>query len=76
MIISSGIISSPPIATESDDTDELSTEVEWRKVVVANQRHAGRLDHALVDAAPEFSRSYLQQLIEAGRVTVNSHLVR
>ena len=76
MINSSAIISSPPIVTESDETDELSTEVEWRKVVVANERHGGRLDRALVDAAPEFSRSYLQQLIEAGLVTVNAKVVR
>ena len=76
MINSSAIISSPPILAESDETDELTTEVEWRKVVVANEQHGGRLDRALVDAAPEFSRSYLQQLIEAGLVTVNAQVAR
>jgi 23S rRNA pseudouridine1911/1915/1917 synthase len=50
-------------------------EVEWRKVFVANSQHGGRLDRALVEAAPEFSRSYLQQLIEMGLVTVNTRVI-
>ena len=62
--------------TESDETDELLTDVEWRKAAVTPELHGERLDRALVDAAPEFSRSYLQQLIEAGLVTVNAQMVR
>lgn len=73
---STGIISSHPVATESDETDDPLTDVEWRKVFVASERHGARLDRALVDATPEFSRSYLQQLIELGLVTVNSAVVR
>ncbi|HSH89477.1 MAG TPA: RluA family pseudouridine synthase [Ramlibacter sp.] len=38
---------------------------------IAAAHHGDRLDRALVAYAPEFSRSYLQQLIEAGAVTVN-----
>jgi 23S rRNA pseudouridine1911/1915/1917 synthase len=58
------------------ETEELTVDVEWRKVAVAAEQHGGRLDHALVDAAPEFSRNYLQQLIEAGLVTVNTQVAR
>lgn len=76
MIQSTGIISSHPVVTESDETDELVTDVEWRKAAVTPELHGGRLDRALVDAAPEFSRSYLQQLIEAGLVQVNAQVVR
>ena len=73
---STGIISTPLAGIEADETDDLSEDVDWRKVTVAPARHGGRLDHALVDAAPEFSRNYLQQLIEAERVTVNTQVVR
>jgi 23S rRNA pseudouridine1911/1915/1917 synthase len=73
---STGIISSAPIASESDETDDPSGDVEWRKVFVGNSQHGGRLDRALVEAAPEFSRSYLQQMIEMGLISVNSQLTR
>ena len=73
---STGIISTTPVGIEAEDTGDLSEDVDWRKVTVAPERHGGRLDHALVDAAPEFSRNYLQQLIEAERVTVNTQVVR
>ncbi len=69
------IISTPPSLTESDDPEDSASDVEWRKVSVANEQHGGRLDRALVDAAPEFSRSYLQQLIEAGHVSVNAQVI-
>ena len=72
---STGIISTPPALTESDDSEDSASDVEWRKVSVANEQHRGRLDRALVDAAPEFSRSYLQQLIEAGHVSVNAQVI-
>jgi 23S rRNA pseudouridine1911/1915/1917 synthase len=62
--------------SESEEAEDVLGEVEWRKVFVANGQHGGRLDRALVDAAPEFSRSYLQQLIEIGMVTVNSQVIR
>jgi 23S rRNA pseudouridine1911/1915/1917 synthase len=35
-----------------------------------------RLDRALVDLVPEFSRSYLQQLIELGSVSINHQAVQ
>jgi 23S rRNA pseudouridine1911/1915/1917 synthase len=63
------------MVTDSEELDDVTTEVEWRKVTVSAAQHGGRLDRALVDGAPEFSRSYLQQLIEAGLVTVNTQKV-
>ena len=44
---------------------------EWREVSVPIELHAHRLDRALAVAVPEFSRSYLQQLILGGSVKVN-----
>ena len=59
--------------TLSDEAqDELGSgaEMELRRVTVPAENHGGRLDKALADLVPEFSRSYLQQLVEAGGVLV------
>jgi 23S rRNA pseudouridine1911/1915/1917 synthase len=61
---------------DSEEVEDATAEVEWRKLSVSAAQHGVRLDRALVDAASEFSRSYLQQLIEAGLVTVNAQIVR
>ncbi|MES2972903.1 MAG: RluA family pseudouridine synthase [Pseudomonadota bacterium] len=42
-----------------------------RELPVGAAQHGERLDRALVALVPEFSRSYLQQLIDAGAVTLN-----
>jgi 23S rRNA pseudouridine1911/1915/1917 synthase len=44
-------------------------DTEWREFQVDASDHGQRLDRILAHAVPEFSRSYLQQLIEAGAVT-------
>lgn len=41
---------------------------EWRHVEVPVALHGERLDRVLAQCVPEFSRSYLQQLIEQGAV--------
>ena len=46
---------------------------ELRQAVVPVESHGQRLDLALVQIAPEFSRSYLQQLIDSGGVEHNRH---
>ena len=69
---STGIISSDSAVMDSEEVEDATAEVEWRQLSVSAAQHGVRLDRALVDAAPEFSRSYLQQLIEAGLVTVNA----
>lgn len=61
---------------DTEEMEDATAEVEWRKSSVLAAQHGVRLDRALVDAAPEFSRSYLQQLIEAGLVTVNAQIAR
>jgi 23S rRNA pseudouridine1911/1915/1917 synthase len=45
---------------------ELATE--WRHAEVSIPQHGERLDKLLVSLAPEFSRSHLQHLLEAGHV--------
>jgi 23S rRNA pseudouridine1911/1915/1917 synthase len=49
-------------------------EVETRETVVAAAQHGLRLDKALVTLAPEFSRSWLQQLIVRGHVQVDGQV--
>lgn len=46
-------------------------ESELRQVVVGVAQHGARLDRALVELVPEFSRSYLQQLLSQGLVSLN-----
>ncbi|MDF1485456.1 RluA family pseudouridine synthase [Ramlibacter sp. H39-3-26] len=52
------------------DTDE-----ERRVVAMGEGQHGQRLDRALGDTVPEFSRSYLQKLIEEGAVCLNGAVV-
>lgn len=73
---STGIISGDPIVTDSEELDDTGIEVEWRTVGVSAAQHGARLDRALADGVPEFSRNYLQQLIDAGLVSVNGRIVR
>ena len=48
-----------------------SAEFESRCAAVPQAQHGERLDKVLVAMAPEFSRNYLQSLIEEGRVRVD-----
>ena len=75
MKLSTGIISGAPIVTDSEELDDTCVDVEWRTVCVSAAQHGTRLDRALTDGVPEFSRNYLQQLIDAGLVTVNGRIV-
>lgn len=70
------IISTPSDHDEpfdlSDETlseDVSALPVETRDVTVAPEFHGQRLDRMMAAAVPEFSRSYLQQLLEEGAVT-------
>ena len=44
---------------------------EVRVLCMGMDQHAQRLDRALADTVPEFSRSYLQQLLALGAVSLN-----
>lgn len=68
---SSEIISTELLAEDLDENVDSSAEVELREWRVDESLHGSRLDRALAVLIPEFSRSYLQQLIEAGAVTQN-----
>jgi 23S rRNA pseudouridine1911/1915/1917 synthase len=57
--------------TVGETDDEPDAGVEVRRFVVAVDGHGQRLDKLLVTHAAEFSRSYLQGLIERGRVRVD-----
>jgi len=57
-------------AQEVQDETDPAAEMELRSVSVPVESHGSRLDKALAGLVPEFSRSYLQQLIEAGGVLV------
>ncbi len=51
-----------------DDAADAGPESELRPFTIGAAQHGERLDRALALLVPEFSRSYLQQLIEAGAV--------
>lgn len=59
-------LSLPSTDVLDDVEDPVNSEV--RQVIVPVAGHGQRIDRALADAVPEFSRSYLQQLIELGVV--------
>ena len=54
---------------EFSEVDEEPAEI--REAQVAASAHEARLDKAVVAAAPEFSRTYLQTLIRAGLVRID-----
>jgi 23S rRNA pseudouridine1911/1915/1917 synthase len=60
------------------DAEEHGVEAgsDWREARVEPAWHGERLDRALTAVAPEFSRSYLQQLIEGGHVEMAGRVVR
>ncbi len=72
---STNIISGASNASEFEDLQDLNSEFELRQVPVTLNLHGDRLDRALVALVPEFSRSYLQQLIERHAVKCNGHAV-
>jgi 23S rRNA pseudouridine1911/1915/1917 synthase len=71
IIISSAAL--PAFSEDHDDADVMvdAATCEMRQAKVPVESHGQRLDLTLVQIAPEFSRSYLQQLIDSGAVTHN-----
>lgn len=63
---------SAPGADEEEDSQNLGAEdaAELRQVQVPQALHGSRLDKALAELVPEFSRSYLQQLLAQEAVQV------
>ncbi len=63
-----------PLENGLDEADIPGDGIEIRQVILGPGQHGIRLDKALAEVVPEFSRSYLQQLIEAGHVSVNDRI--
>ena len=59
------------LTDDVQDEAETNSDLELRHLSVPVESHGNRLDKTLADLVPEFSRSYLQQLIETGGVLVN-----
>lgn len=70
------IISTDPSATEPEDAAEPGPDHEARPFAVGAAHHGQRLDRVLAALVPELSRSYLQQLVEAGAVSLAGKPVR
>jgi 23S rRNA pseudouridine1911/1915/1917 synthase len=70
------IISGDPLATDDDAADALALDSETRPLLFGQAQHGMRLDRALAAVVPEFSRSYLRQLIEAGAVQLSAGVAR
>jgi len=62
-------------AHEHDEAEALAQDSELRSGSVALNHHGERLDRALTFLAPEFSRSYVQQLVESGAAQVNGRVL-
>ncbi|WP_090139311.1 RluA family pseudouridine synthase [Limnohabitans sp. DM1] len=75
-IISTTTFSQTANTASSDDAERLgeSPELEVRSTQVPMDLHGQRLDRALAQMVPEFSRSFLQQLIEQGEVLVDGRV--
>ena len=65
------IISSGHDNEDLEDRSDTESELERRLLFIGSHQHGLRFDQALVELVPEFSRSYLQQLIERGAVTLD-----
>ncbi|MGV8805750.1 MAG: RluA family pseudouridine synthase [Polaromonas sp.] len=70
LIISTPVGAPVALADEGPEEPDAGAEMELRRVSVPVESHGLRLDKALAELVPEFSRSYLQQLIEAAAVRV------
>ena len=55
----------------AEDSARIDAGLELREVAVPAAQHQARLDKALAELVPEFSRSYLQQLLAQGCVRLN-----
>lgn len=70
------IISTPPLSALAEDMDDLGQDSEVRRMEVPIQLHGDRIDRALVQMVGEFSRSYLQQLLDDGLVVIGGGVCR
>ena len=69
------IISGTLPQDEMEGGFQLGPQSEQRPLEFGAEHHGMRLDRALANLVPEFSRNYLQQLIDLGAVQVNGQVV-
>jgi len=69
------IISAAPNVDVDEQMSDIQLESEVRMFQFSELHHGMRLDRVLVNLVPEFSRSYLQQLIELGSVCIDDQVV-
>ena len=69
-----GIVSATPLEGLAEDAEEPGPEADIRRLQLPPEQHGQRLDKALAHGVPEFSRSYLQQLLESGLVQLNGRV--
>ncbi len=69
------IISGTPLANGVVDDEDAVAEAELRPLRFGAAQHGLRLDRAVAELVGEFSRSYLQQLIGLGALTLNGQVV-
>lgn len=65
----------PHDPAEPEEGADIAEASELRPFVIGTAEHGQRLDRALASLVPEFSRSYLQQMIEAGLVVLQGRTV-
>ena len=70
------IISSGLDCEDIEDRVDTGPDVELRHLVFGESQHGQRLDRGLVELVPEFSRNYLQQLIDLDGITINGLRVK
>ena len=73
-LASGGDESAASLADEFAEGELEPAEVEVRALKIDLSQHAQRLDRAIAEKIPEFSRSYLQQLLSLGAVSLNGLL--
>ncbi len=61
--------------SEGNEYEDISAEVEYRQLKITVGQHGARLDKAISELLPEFSRNYVQQLMAAQRVTLQAAVV-
>lgn len=69
------IISGTPVTADVETFDDAAPDVEIRQLSFGVAHHGSRLDLAVAALVPEFSRSYLQQIIALGGVTLNNQTI-
>ncbi len=67
------IISATPLDLAHEEAAEPGPDADIRQLTVGASQHGERLDKVLAQAVHEFSRSYLQQLLESGLLTLNGN---